>query len=139
MDGHFVPNMTFGSLVIKALQPPGRGSAGLHLMIEGARPLRRRVRARRSRRDPCTSKPPAPAPRRSTLNLQAPARRPARCSIRPRLVGGARRRERKQLDFVVVMAVNPGFGGQAFIPHSIDKVARLRTMSDRAVSRFRSS
>ena len=136
MDGHFVPNITIGPLVVKALAPLVHGAGALldvHLMIE--RPERyvdavRRGRRRRHRRAPGGLR--APAPRRSRRSA-----RPARCAgvaLNPATPVETLAEARYHCDLVLIMSVNPGFGGQSFIETSMDKIARARAYLPESVA-----
>ena len=130
MDGHFVPNITIGFPVMKALHRVAARPLDVHLMIEapdryidsfaanGAAMISVHVEA-------------VPHLHR-TLSLIRSVGAKAGAVLNPSTPIGALEDVTRQLDFVVVMTVNPGFGGQAFIPRSIDKVTRLRAMLDRA-------
>ena len=129
MDGHFVPNITIGPLVVRALQPLVHGAGALldvHLMIEqpGATTSTQFVAAGADmivvHQEACD----APAPR-AGADPRGRARSPASRSIRRRPSRPWPRR-RYYCDIVVIMSVNPGFGGQGFIPTSTDKIARAR-------------
>jgi ribulose-phosphate 3-epimerase len=130
MDGHFVPNITMGLPVVKALHRVAARPLDVHLMIEepdryiegfaanGAAMISVHVEA-------------VPHLHR-TLSLIRSVGAKAGAVLNPATPVSALEEVTRELDFVVVMAVNPGFGGQAFIPHAIDKVARLRDLLDRA-------
>lgn len=127
MDGHFVPNLTFGAPVIKMLRPVTKLPFDVHLMVEhpedyiapmaeaGANMIsfheEAAVHADRIISDIKSRGIKAgmvlnPATSLSTLDMLLP-----------------------ELDFVLLMSVNPGFGGQKFIPYVLDKVAKLRAMA----------
>ncbi len=122
MDGHFVPNLTIGPPVVKALKRATRLPLDVHLMIESPESYDREYLARARTGSPSTSR------RRGTSSAAS-----------TRSAGGARRRERPSiparpsrslaaawgdLDYAVVMSVNPGWGGQPFLPDSVGKVRR---------------
>lgn len=128
MDGHFVPNITIGPLVVEALRPHTRLPLDVHLMIEDAdkyigdfagagadiitvhaeacRHLHRTVMAIRERG------------KKAGVSLNPATGLDTLESILP------------EVDMVLLMSVNPGFGGQSFIPGALDKAARLKEMID---------
>jgi ribulose-phosphate 3-epimerase len=132
MDGHFVPNITIGPPVVRAIKRVATRPLDVHLMIEqperyvddfvsagadmlsvhveAARHLHRTIALIRSRGIRAGA----------VLNPSTPA------SALDEIAG--------ELDFVLVMSVNPGFGGQDFIPQSLDKVRRVRDVLARAGS-----
>jgi ribulose-phosphate 3-epimerase len=126
MDGHFVPNITFGPPVIKALRAHSTKPFDVHLMIEhadaylaafadaGADIITVHVEA-------------GPHLDRSLQAIRALGKR-AGVALNPATPAGAIEHVIDRLDLVCVMTVNPGFGGQAFIPAMIDKVARIKSM-----------
>ena len=130
MDGHFVPNITIGLPVVKALGRVASRPLDVHLMIEepdryiegfaasGAAMISVHVEA-------------VPHLHR-TLGLIRSVGARAGAVLNPSTPVSALEEVTRELDFVVVMSVNPGFGGQAFIPHAIDKIVRVRAMLDRA-------
>ena len=136
MDGHFVPNITIGPLVAKALKRVTRTPLDVHLMItdpgryteafrEGCPGAVDDFRARRS------AAAPAPDDRRDEASRRE-GRRRAQSGHAGR---GALEEVAGDVDFVLVMSVNPGFGGQAFIPRSETKVREIRALLDRAGNR----
>ena len=133
MDGHFVPNITFGPLVVRAIHKVATVPLDVHLMIRGPRSLHRGVR-----------RTPGPPESRSTsrccptcigrcISSRSWGRWRASPSI-PSTPVGAIEEIVADLDYVLVMSVNPGFGGQTFIPRSESKVRAIRQLLDRAGS-----
>ena len=124
MDGHFVPNITIGPPVVAARSSASRRvPLDVHLMIDGPGSVHRGVRRGR-RRDDLGARRGAAAPAPDGPRHQDARRaRPASRSTRRRRSARSRR-SRGDVDFVLVMSVNPGFGGQTFIPRSESKVAR---------------
>ena len=128
MDGHFVPNITIGVPVVKALRRVATRPLDVHLMIEepdryveafvqsGAAMVSVHVEAVPHLHRTLALIRSLGAKAGAVLNPSTPV------SVLEDVVG--------ELDFVVVMSVNPGFGGQAFIPHSLDKIRRVRAMLD---------
>lgn len=128
MDGHYVPNITIGPAVVKALRPHSRKPFDVHLMIAPADPyLEAFVDAGANY---LSIHPDAgPHPHRS---LQAIASLGAKPGIV--LNPGTSVHEVEQLielvDLILVMSVNPGFGGQSFIDSQLAKIEKLRAMID---------
>ena len=127
MDGHFVPNITFGPPVVKALRPHSEKFFDVHLMIAPADPYLAAFARGRCRRDHGPRRgraayPPLAAdhPRsRQAGGRGDQSRAPRRAMVEPVL---------DLVDLVLVMTVNPGFGGQSFLRSSMDSVARVRAM-----------
>lgn len=128
MDGHYVPNLTIGPAVIKALRPHSKKPFDVHLMISPADPLLPEFIEAGS--DIVTIHPDAgPHLHRSLQTIKAAG---ARCGVA--LNPGASPREidhvMDMLDLILVMSVNPGFGGQSFIESQLRKIEELRAMID---------
>lgn len=126
MDGHFVPNITVGLPVVKSLSGFTRLPIDAHLMISepgiyatqfveaGAQMVSVHVEA-------------DPHLHRTVMSIKA-AGAQAGVVLNPSTPVGAVEEALQFVDFVLVMSVNPGFGGQKFIPHVLEKVKRLRQM-----------
>ena len=128
MDGHFVPNITIGPPVVRAIKRVATRPLDVHLMIDGAGPLHRGVhRGRREHGLGARRGGAAPAPHDQ---LHQEARRKAGAVLNPATPAIALEDIARDLDYVLVMSVNPGFGGQAFIPHSVEKVRHVRAVLD---------
>ena len=126
MDGHFVPNLTMGPAVVKAVRRATRLPLDVHLMIQnadlyvdafadaGANWVSLHVEA-------------LPHLQRAVAHLRERGLK-AGVALNPStpLVSGEE--IAPELDYVVVMSVNPGFGGQKFLPGSLDKVRRMRAL-----------
>lgn len=133
MDGHFVPNITFGPPVIAALRPHTDKPFDCHLMIEPCDPYLEAFAVAGS--DHIIVH--AEATRHLDRSLQAirDLGRKAGVALNPATPESAIEYVLDRLDLVLLMTVNPGFGGQAFIPAMLDKIARVRKMlGDRDVS-----
>lgn len=132
MDGHFVPNLSFGPPVIKAVRSHSSLPFDVHLMVERPEDL-------------------LPAYVEAGANMITVHAEVCRhlhrtlCSIRehgvlagvalnPATPLSAIEQVTEQLDLVLIMSVNPGFGGQKFIKNSVDKIARCRELLTRAGS-----
>ncbi|MBP7063918.1 ribulose-phosphate 3-epimerase [Ferrovibrio sp.] len=128
MDGHFVPNLTIGPAVVKALRPHSAKVFDAHLMIspvDAFVPLFAEAGA-----DIITVHPEAGAHVHRTLQLIKSLGKKAGLSLNPGTPVETALAVLDMLDLVLVMSVNPGFGGQAFIPSQLEKVKRLRQAID---------
>ncbi len=129
MDGHFVPNITIGPPVVKSIKNVTDLPLDVHLMIEnpdnyicdfveaGADLIAVHVEASRHLH--------------RTLSLIKDGGVFAGVALNPSTKVDSISEIATLLDFVVIMSVNPGFGGQKFIPESLDKVLKMRTFLDR--------
>ncbi len=126
MDGHFVPNITFGPPVVAALRPHTDKAFDCHLMIAPCDPYLEAFAEAGC--DHITVH--AEATRHLDRSLQAirALGKKAGVSLNPATPESAIEYVLDRLDLVLLMTVNPGFGGQAFIPAMVEKVARVRTM-----------
>jgi ribulose-phosphate 3-epimerase len=126
MDGHFVPNITFGPPVVKALRKTTKKPFDVHLMIAPADPYLEAFAEAGA--DTITVHPEAgPHLDRSLQAIRALGKR-AGVALNPATPEDAISYVLDQIDLVLVMTVNPGFGGQAFIPAMVDKIARIKAM-----------
>jgi ribulose-phosphate 3-epimerase len=126
MDGHFVPNITFGPDVVKAIRPYSKKIFDVHLMIAPCDPHLEAFAKAGS--DIITVHAEAgPHLHRSLQAIRALGKK-AGVSINPATPESAIEYVLDLVDLVLVMSVNPGFGGQAFIPDVVEKIARIRTM-----------
>ncbi len=126
MDGHFVPNITIGPDVVKALRPHSRKVFDVHLMIEPCDPYLEAFAKAGS--DIITVHAEAgPHLDRSLQAIRALGKK-AGVSLTPSTPESAIEYVLDKLDLILVMTVNPGFGGQAFIPAQCEKIRRLRAM-----------
>lgn len=129
MDGHFVPNITIGPGVVKALRPHSDKPFDVHLMIAPVDPY---VDAfAEAGADILTVHPEAGPHLHRTLQRIKAAGKRAGVSLNPATPVGAVAHVLDIVDLVLVMTVNPGFGGQSFIASQLDKIAALRRMIDR--------
>ena len=128
MDGHFVPNITIGPAVVAALRPHSQLPFDVHLMISPADDLIPEFA--RAGADIITVHPEAgPHPHR-TVQLIKSLGRKAGMALNPATPVTAIENLLGELDLILVMSVNPGFGGQAFIDSQLDKIKILRKMID---------
>ncbi len=126
MDGHFVPNITFGPPVIAAIRGASKKFFDCHLMIEPADPYLRAFAEAGAELITVH----AEATRHLDRSLQAirDLGVKAGVAINPATPPEAIEFVLDRIDLVCVMGVNPGFGGQSFIPTTVDKARRLKAM-----------
>jgi len=128
MDGHFVPNITIGPDVVKALRPHVSIPMDVHLMIEPVDPYLDAFRAAGA--DHITIHPEAgPHLNRSLKHIRHLGAK-AGVAFNPSTPPDVIEWMLDDVDLVLVMSVNPGFGGQAFMRSQMAKIARLREMID---------
>ncbi|MDA9433887.1 ribulose-phosphate 3-epimerase [Bradyrhizobium sp. CCBAU 51627] len=126
MDGHFVPNISFGADVIKALRPLTKKVFDVHLMIAPVDPYLEAFA--KAGADIVTIHAEAgPHLDRSLQAIRALGMK-AGVSLCPATPESAIEYVLDRLDLVLVMTVNPGFGGQSFLESQFEKIARIRTM-----------
>ncbi|HJZ19724.1 MAG TPA: ribulose-phosphate 3-epimerase [Bradyrhizobium sp.] len=127
MDGHFVPNISFGPDVVKAMRPHSKKIFDAHLMISPADPYLEAF-AKAGCDHIIVHAEAGPHLHRSLQAIRALGKK-AGVSINPATPLSALEYVLDMIDLVLVMSVNPGFGGQAFIPSTLGKVADLRAMT----------
>ena len=126
MDGHFVPNISIGPEVVKALRPVTKKTLDVHLMIAPCDPYLEAFAKAGS--DIITVHVEAgPHIHRSLQAIRALGKK-AGVTLNPGTPIETIEPVIDLVDLILVMSVNPGFGGQASIPHAIEKVARLRAL-----------
>jgi ribulose-phosphate 3-epimerase len=128
MDGHFVPNITIGLPVVKSLAGFTRLPLDTHLMI--AEPGRYATQFVKAGAQMVSVHVEADAHLHRTLMSIKDAGAQAGVVLNPSTSLSTVEEVLQFADYVLVMSVNPGFGGQQFIPQSIDKVRRLRRLID---------
>ncbi|MCW5751819.1 MAG: ribulose-phosphate 3-epimerase [Alphaproteobacteria bacterium] len=128
MDGHFVPNLTIGPQVVAALRPHSRLPFDVHLMISPVDPFVPDFA--RAGADIITVHPEAGPHLHRTLQLIRSLGKRAGVSLNPATPVEAAIAVLDEVDLVLVMSVNPGFGGQKFIASQLDKIRRLRAEID---------
>ena len=127
MDGHFVPNITIGPDVVKALRPHSRKIFDVHLMIAPCDPYLEAFAKAGS--DIITVHVEAgPHLHRSLQAIRALGKK-AGVSLNPATPESLVAPVIDMVDLVLVMSVNPGFGGQSFIAAALDKIRNLRAMA----------
>ncbi|MFD1794672.1 ribulose-phosphate 3-epimerase [Paracoccus aurantiacus] len=126
MDGHFVPNLTFGPPAVKAFRPHVKGIMDVHLMISPVDPY---IDAyAEAGADMITAHVEAGPHIHRTLQAIRATGKKAGVALNPGTPVEAVEYVLDLADMVLVMSVNPGFGGQKFIHSQVDKIARLRGM-----------
>ena len=126
MDGHFVPNITIGPGVVKAIRPHTLKPLDVHLMIAPADPYIEAFAGAGA--DILTVHVEAGPHLDRSLQLIRSLGKKAGVSLTPQTPESAIEYVLDRIDLVLVMTVNPGFGGQAFIPAMTEKILRLRAM-----------
>jgi ribulose-phosphate 3-epimerase len=132
MDGHFVPNLTFGPAMCAAIRPHIKGVMDVHLMIS---PVDQYLEAfAKAGADVITAHVEAGPHIHRTLQAIRALGKKAGVALNPGTPVEAVAEVLDMVDLVCVMTVNPGFGGQSFIGSQVAKIARLRQMiGDRPV------
>ena len=127
MDGHFVPNISMGPVVVQALRPHSKKTFDVHLMISPCDPYLEAFAKAGS--DIITVHVEAgPHIHRSLQAIRALGKK-AGVTLNPGTPVSALENVIDLVDLVLVMSVNPGFGGQAFIPSALGKISDLRAMT----------
>ncbi|HXP95559.1 MAG TPA: ribulose-phosphate 3-epimerase [Telmatospirillum sp.] len=126
MDGHFVPNLTIGPMVVKALRPHTAKIFDVHLMIEPVDPHIAAYAEAGS--DIITVHAEATRHLDRCLQLIRSFGRKAGVSLNPATPECVVEYVLDKLDLILVMSVNPGFGGQSFLPSALEKIAKLRAL-----------
>jgi ribulose-phosphate 3-epimerase len=128
MDGHFVPNITIGPAVVKALRPHTAKPLDVHLMISPVDPFLDAFAEAGA--DIITVHPEAgPHLHRTIQRIKALGKR-AGVSLNPATPAKALDYVLEEVDLVLVMSVNPGFGGQGFIRSQLKKIEAIRKRID---------
>lgn len=134
MDGHFVPNITIGPDVVKAIKPHASKPLDVHLMISPVDPYIEAFAAAGA--DIITFHPEAGPHAHRTAQAIKAAGCKVGVSLNPATPVGVLDHLLNDIDLVLVMSVNPGFGGQSFIASQLDKIRDIRsriTASGRAI------
>lgn len=128
MDGHFVPNLTFGPPIVAAIRKITKLPLDVHLMVTNPAELIEAFAAAGA--DWLTVHVETePHLNRLVSRIRELGVRPA-VALNPSTPIGVLEEILAEVDMILVMSVNPGFGGQKFIPGSLSKVSRLKTMID---------
>ncbi len=130
MDGHFVPNITIGAPVVKALRPITSLPLDVHLMIEN--PDKYIPDFASAGAEIITVHQEAVPHLHRTIQLIHSLGKRAGVSLNPATPVDTLELILAEVDMVLLMTVNPGFGGQSFIPFTLEKIARMRSMIERS-------
>ena len=126
MDGHFVPNLTFGPPIIQCIRPCTTKIFDVHLMINPAQPYLKDYADAGA--DIITVHAEADPHLDRSLQLIQSLGKKAGVSLNPGTPERVIEYVLDKLDLILVMSVNPGFGGQSFIPDQLEKIRRIRQM-----------
>jgi len=129
MDGHFVPNITIGPQVVKAIRPHTAKPLDVHLMIAPVDPYLDQF-AEAGADTISIHVEAGPHTHRSLRHIRSLGKR-AGVVLTPQTPAKALDYLIEEVDLVLVMSVNPGFGGQSFIPSALRKIEAIRTMIDK--------
>ena len=123
MDGHFVPNLTIGPPVIKALKKNSSVPFDVHLMIS---PVHKYIEAyANAGADIITIHPEATDDLQKSIDKIKEFKIKVGVSLNPETKVDVIKKNLSQIDLVLIMSVNPGFGGQKFMPEVLDKIKEL--------------
>ena len=129
MDGHFVPNLTIGPPVIKALKKQSSMIFDVHLMIS---PVHKYIEAYSDAgADIITIHPEATDNLNSSISKIKKLNKKAGISLNPETKIDIIIDQLKKIDLVLIMSVNPGFGGQKFMPEVLEKIKRLKKIQEK--------
>ena len=130
MDGHFVPNLTIGPMVVKALRPHTTRPLDVHLMITPVDPFL--AAFAEAGADIITFHPEAGPHAHRTVQAIKALGKQAGVSLNPGTPAKMLDYLYEEVDLVLVMSVNPGFGGQSFISSQLRKIEAIRKSIDKA-------
>ena len=126
MDGHFVPNLTIGPPVIKSLKKDCSLKFDVHLMIS---PVHKYIEAySNAGADIITIHPEATEDLSASIDKIKGLGKKVGVSLNPETKVNVIKNHLNQIDLVLIMSVNPGFGGQKFMPEVLDKIKELRNI-----------
>ena len=126
MDGHFVPNITIGPEVIKKLRPVTNKVFDVHLMIK---PVDKYIQSFAGAcADIITFHPEATPNTLDTINLIKKFKKKVGISLKPKSKIDLLENVLDKIDLILIMSVEPGFGGQAFMPDVLPKIQKLKKM-----------
>ena len=129
MDGHFVPNLTIGPEVIKKLRPLTKKIFDVHLMIS---PVDNFIKDfSKAGADIITFHPEATPNILNTINLIKKEGKKVGISLKPKSKIELIEKYIEQVDLVLIMSVEPGFGGQKFMPEVLDKTKKIKELVDK--------
>tara|TARA_Y100001936_G_scaffold234645_1_gene261956 strand:+ start:2574 stop:3233 length:660 start_codon:yes stop_codon:yes gene_type:complete len=128
MDGHFVPNLTIGPPVIKNLRKYTKLPFDVHLMIS---PVHKYIEDyAKAGADIITVHPEATDNLKDSISLIKKLGKKAGVSLNPKTAIKTLINEIESIDLILVMSVNPGFGGQKFMPEVLDKIKGLKKIKE---------
>jgi ribulose-phosphate 3-epimerase len=130
MDNHYVPNLTFGPMVCQALRKHSKAPIDVHLMVEPVDALAQAFC--RAGADVVSFHPEASRHVDRTLQLIKAEGKQCGLVFNPAASLDVLEWTLDQLDLVLIMSVNPGFGGQSFIDGALHKIERVRQLIDRS-------
>ena len=126
MDGHFVPNISLGPAIVKAIRPHTKKILDVHLMIAPADPYL--AAFAEAGADIITIHPEAGPHLERSLSVIRDLGKKAGVALNPSTPESAIEYVLDKVDLILAMSVNPGFGGQSYIPAATAKIAKLRKM-----------
>ena len=128
MDGHFVPNLTIGPEVIKKLRPLTKKTFDVHLMIS---PVDNFIKDfSNAGADIITFHPEATPNISNTINLIRKEKKKVGISLKPKSKIDLIEKYIDQVDLILIMSVEPGFGGQKFMPEVLEKMTKIKKIID---------
>jgi ribulose-phosphate 3-epimerase len=128
MDGHFVPNLTMGPPVIKALRQYTKLPFDVHLMIS---PVHNYIEDyANAGADIITIHPEATEDLKKSIDLIKKLNKKVGISLNPKTKIDVITNHLNEIDLVLIMSVNPGFGGQKFMPEVLSKIKELKNIKD---------
>ena len=134
MDGHFVPNLTIGPPVIKALKKNCSIKFDVHLMIS---PVHKYIEAySEAGADIITIHPEATDDLQASISKIKELKKKVGVSLNPETKVSVIKDYLSQIDLVLIMSVNPGFGGQKFMPEVLDKIKELKDIQKKQKLNF---
>ena len=128
MDNHYVPNLTFGPLLCSSIRPHTKLPIDVHLMVEPVDTLA--IEFARAGADIISFHPEASQHVDRTINVIKDQGCQVGLAFNPASPLHVLDWTLDKIDLVLIMSVNPGFGGQSFLEHSLDKIAEVRDLID---------
>ena len=129
MDGHFVPNITIGPEIIKKIRPVTRKTFDVHLMIK---PVDKYVQSfAEAGADIITFHPEATTNTEETIKLIKKYNKKVGVSLKPKSKIELIEKHLENIDLVLIMSVEPGFGGQKFMPEVLPKTKKIKELIDK--------
>ena len=128
MDGHFVPNITIGPEIIRRLRPVTKLTFDVHLMIS---PVNNFIKDfANAGADIITFHPEATENMSETINLIKKLGKKVGVSLKPKSQIDLIENYLNEIDLILIMSVEPGFGGQKFMPEVLEKMKKIRNIID---------